>query len=126
MTEQRRREIRADLARAMGWDFIPSSSEIAPPYVGEWYTPLGKIIGDEPPNFFTSAAASNALVTWLAADSARWFLFVRSLVKLLPKPERDEIRDTTFRDLVQDLSLFMTASYETITLAAAKALGITE
>lgn len=58
-----------DLARAMGWDFIPASSEIALPDVGEWYTPLGKIYGDEPPDYFTDHADCHALVVWLATQS---------------------------------------------------------
>lgn len=116
MTEQRRREIRADLARAMGWDFIPSSSEIAPPYVGEWYTPLGKIIGDEPPNFFTSAADNRALVKWLAADRDRMFDFCESLKLKLG------VSNGMFAYEVIERTL--TASPEAITLAACKALGI--
>lgn len=134
MTEQQRREICTELARRMG---IPESKwphlcRVEGHALDETYDDALCVQCDMhvcesprvPPDPFTSAADKDALVEWLAADDARWFLFIRSLVKLLPKPERDEIRDTTFRDLVHDLSLFMAAPRETITLAACKALSI--
>ena len=68
MSEPTQQQKCADLARAMEWDFIPSSSETALPDVGEWYTPLGKIYGDEPPDPFTDHAACHALVAWLATQ----------------------------------------------------------
>lgn len=48
MTDQ---ELNEKLARAMGWDFIQKSSEMAYSGEGEWYTPDGQSYGDEPPGF---------------------------------------------------------------------------
>ncbi len=133
MTDQQRLTIRAELARRMGCVIENVTNEPSEPIWavtqkpdGLKLEPIGFYKGSawSIPDPFTNAADKDALVEWLAADDARWFLFIRSLVKLLPKPERDEIRDTTFRDLVHDLSLFMAAPRETITLAACKALGI--
>ncbi len=115
MTEQERLAIRAELARRMGWTACS----------GGWIAPDDRILPD-PPDPFTNAADNRALVAFLAADGDRWFVFIRSLIKLLPKPERSEIRDATFRDLVHELSLFMIAPLEDITIAAAQALGIQE
>ena len=81
MNEPTQQQKCADLARVMGWDFIPASSEIALPDVGEWYTPLGKIYGDEPPDPFTDHAACHALVAWLATQSAEvWGNFSASVI----------------------------------------------
>lgn len=120
--------VRAELARRMGWQIIKVDYDETWKLVIENTEFVGlpdyESAVDKLPDPFTSAADNRALLEWLATDNERWFVFIRSLIKLLPKPERGEIRDATFRDLVHELSLFMTAPLETITLAAAQALGI--
>ena len=91
-TENERRQINERLARAMEWDFIPYPSEAVnalEPDRGEWYTPKGKLYGDEPPDFTLSTAASRELVVWLTSplnsearsreDVKRWGCFTDTL-----------------------------------------------
>lgn len=112
MTDQ---ELNEKLARAMGWDFIQKSSEMAYSGEGEWYTPDGQSYGDEPPGFCADAADSRALVEWIAADRDRMFVFCESL-KLRLGPSNG-----TFAYEV--IELVVTATLRTIAEAAAAALG---
>lgn len=64
----------------------------------------------EPPDCFINAADNRALVAWMAADDERWERFL------------DEFQITA-GTLIK---VIMTAPLDTITLAAAKALGIQE
>ena len=74
--EPTRQQKCADLARAMEWDFIPSSSEIAEPNAGEWYTPLGKIYGDAPPDYFSDHGACHAMSIWVLTQGREFQLNV--------------------------------------------------
>ena len=129
MTEQQQRlTIRAELARRMYPDGV-----IEPSFVGDG---VDIRVYDKPNetrtwyNFdpFTNAADKDALVEWLAADDARWFTFIRHLIKLVnwPQSASKAITDPTFAKIVSEVRYLMTAPRETITLAAARALGIQE
>lgn len=124
LTEQQKQHICAELARAMGWDFIASSSEIALPGDGEWYTPFGRAYGNEPPDPFTDAAASRALVEWATESDRRSADFFKALCILL------DIIPTWIEGYSgpvyspSEVKRIMTAPLETIALAAARALGI--
>lgn len=121
MTEQRQIEIRADLARAMGWDFIQKSGEWAFPGEGEWYMPDGKFYGDEPPDPFTDASDSRALVAWLAASNKAQ-QFHDALYYLLLKDESSDLYAATPHKLVR--VKMMASPLSVIAEAAAKAMGI--
>jgi len=71
--------------------------------------------GCDMPDPFTSAADKDALVAWVAEDNARWSDFYQHIESALEIPE-GETRDWRAMWL-------MTASHETITLAAARAVG---
>lgn len=127
MTEQQRLTIRTELARRMGWTDIESCKD--------WdfsFLPSGLPPGQKEykniPDPFTNATDKDALVEWLAADDARWFVFIRHLIKLIDWPQSapKAITGPTFAEVVSEVRYFMTAPYETITLAAARALGIQE
>lgn len=131
MTEQQRLTIRAELARRMGWDFIASSSDIALPDTGEWYTPFGRLYGDEPPDPFTNAEDKDALVAWLASQGANCRTkFIKHLARSI-KIEYGVMEGWSLLSAHEesgadwnDFFLLLTAPLEAITLAAAKALGI--
>lgn len=69
MTPEKQNEIRAELARRMGWTACS----------GGWIAPDDRILPD-PPDPFTNAADNRALVAWLAADDARWLAFRKELL----------------------------------------------
>lgn len=120
MTEQRQIEIRAELARRMGWDFIQKSSEMAYSGEGEWYTPDGQSYGDEPPGFCADATASRALVAWLAGqDATVWGEFSGMVINSgIPFEQQ------AYADWEMVTRAFALAPLEIIAIAAAKALGI--
>jgi hypothetical protein len=66
MTEQQRAS--AELARRMGWTQRHTTDIIAAKLAGDWIRPDGSFYDREgwPPGYFTDAAASRELVTWLA------------------------------------------------------------
>ena len=73
-----------------------------------------------PPNPYESAADKDALVAWLAADDARWFVFIRKLIKLInwPSQSRQEMTDATFPKIVSEVKHLMTAPREIMADAA--------
>lgn len=109
-----REQMCADLARAMEWDFIPSSSETALPDVGEWYTPLGKKYGDEPPDPFTSAEDSRALVLWLAEEDERWVKFYYELEDALGVIVGDLTFERVRRVMTTPLPVIAEAAWQAI------------
>lgn len=131
MTEQRRRQIRAELARRMGWTVKkfkhsfelcrPGGTFLQSPF-GDGYPASFTLESDAwqyAPDPSTNAADKDALVKWLAADDSRWRSFFRHFSEALEL-------DFDVEYPVYCAMLMMTASYETITLAAARALGIGE
>lgn len=124
LTEQQKQHICAELARAMGWDFIASSSEIALPGDGEWYTPFGRAYGNEPPDPFTDAAASRALLIWLGQQSdAIMDMFANGLMLSL-KETCDAAKSGDGVFWGNEIIALMTAPLEAIVQAACAALGI--
>lgn len=133
MTEQRRLTIRAELARRMGW--IPEDAVATEQWeIGSldftmkpsWRSPSGLRGFKFPPDPFTNAEDNRALVEWLAADDARWLQFDDRLLialSLQPLPAYDSGNPGFQRMMRQQI---LTAPLETITLAAARALGIQE
>lgn len=117
MTEQKRKEICAELARRMGYFVavlngkygLQSASKII---YTRWREAENEAWMDAP-DPFTDAADNRELVKWLAADDARWQSFTYALWSFLPKDFN--------HDYVKAFALM---SYEVITLAAAKTLGI--
>jgi len=133
MTEQQRLAIRAELARRMGWTtkdvddaryevYRPNGKPVADVF-GSGYPTLyfkGETRFSLPfPDPFTNAADKDALVKGLAADDTQWRSFFRHFSEAL---ELDF--DVEYPGYCA--MLMMTASCETITLAAARALGIGE
>ena len=122
MTKQRQMEIRADLARAMGWTERHKDYPIAP--VGHILHddyPSGKLYGW--PNPFTSADDSRALLEWLAADDERFLAFRKEFLRKwsliwLTVPSEQALSLGYYEKWLLTLPL------ETIAIAAAKALGI--
>lgn len=139
MTEQQRQQIRAELARAMGWTInemrLGHFCLIAPDgsYRDCFHSEPEDVWECERlPDPFTSAADKDALVKWLAQEDGRWYCFVHALDKLLdtqderskqyPNPPFDNGRGLFY----QAVKSFILAPLETVTLAAARALGIQE
>lgn len=129
MTEQRRREICAELARRMGY------KEIVELWEGTvWHDPSGNRC--DKPDFFTNAEDKDALVAWLAADWVLWKRFFLEFTALIiPAMMQSEdylgrIGETDNYTIGPSKAewgwALMTAPRETITLAAARALGIGE
>lgn len=117
MTKQERNHIRAELARRMGWTGVEVGIDH---YFFVGHPPNEPISSQRTyvPDPFTSAEDKDALVAWLAVDNARWTDFYRELESDLQIPE-GEVR-------IWRAMWLMTAPLETITLAAARALGIPE
>jgi len=127
MTEQQQREACAELAQRMGWRLEPE--------VDNWFRQTGRQIWRHPvtlierqlpPDYFTDPAASRELAAWLAADDARWFVFIRQLIKLIDWPTQSahKIADATFAEIASEVRYLMTAPLPVIAKAACKALGI--
>lgn len=118
MTEQERLHIRAELAQRMGYSQRHTTHLLAAELAGDWLKSDGSFFDDAPPDPFTDAADNRALVAWMATDDERWERFL------------DEFQITAGWKywLWQPtlIKVIMTASLDTITLAAAKALGIPE
>lgn len=128
MTEQRRREIRAELARQMGWALEADG------YWQSWRSLDGSTRRNVRPSYgespigdpFTNNADKDALVEWLNKESRPGGVIKNGLM----------VRDEFINHLLQvhglskyevdDFFAAMTAPLETVTLAAAKALGIGE
>ena len=110
MTEQERLHIRAELAQRMGYSQRHTTHLLAAELAGDWLKSDGSFFDDAPPDPFTDAADNRALVAWMATDDERWERFL------------DEFQITA-GTLIK---VIMTAPLDTITLAAAKALGIQE
>ena len=129
MTEQRQIEIRAELARRMGWTHVISGAVGFCPKVSRQlaycHDAFKKYICGHMkrpiPDPFTDAADSRALVAWLAADAddARFLAFRKELFLIwLTVPNEQALTLGYYEKWLLTLPL------ETITLAAAKALGI--
>ena len=121
MTEQRR-QVCTELARRMGWTLEADG------YWQSWRSLDGSTRRNVRPSYgespigdpFTDAADNRALIEWLAADDARWTVFYAWFVveRLSLHPDSDSP--------IAVVREVMTASYEVVTLAACKALGIGE
>lgn len=140
MTEQQRQEIRAELARRMGYTNFrevtlyslagPVNELICDPPLGVEpntrffecsVTGRAAFSASVPPDPFTNAEDKDALVEWLAAqDEDTQELYQQHLVRKLSWD------DSHNRSALVEALVFQTAPYEAITLAAAKALGIGE
>ena len=138
MTEQEQLHVRAELARRMGITIEKRWQHVADPtwYLYDVRLPGGTYLGShcasieeaasKLPDPFTSAADKDALVKWLAADDARWKQFDDKLLMALslqPLPAYDNSNPGFQRMMRRQI---FTAPLETVTLAAAKALGIAE
>lgn len=131
MTEQKRREIRAELARRMGWK--------EGGFAGIWFPPAQsvkesiKATRTEPPDPFTNAEDKDALVTWIGAQGVNCRTkFIKHLARSI-KIESGVLEGWSLLSAHEESSadwsdffLLLTAPRETITLAAARALGIPE
>lgn len=145
MTEQQRREIRAELARRMGCVIENIASEPSEPIWAvtqkpDWLKlePIGFYVGNvwSIPDPSTNAADKDALVAWLAADWVLWKKFFLEFTALIiPAMMQSEdylgrIGETDNYTIGPSKAewgwALMTAPREAITLAAAKALGIGE
>lgn len=84
MTTPTRAEMRADLARAMGWI---RHNDIC------WENPHTKRCRTSPPDFFTDAEANRKLLEWLAGQSvAIQEHYQRELISALSKDTGDKSR----------------------------------
>lgn len=120
----------ADLTRAM----FPDAVEI---YIGQFKSDKGVEICLPQPattsgtrwitfNPYKSAEDKDALLTWLAADDARWFVFIRKLIKLInwPSQSPQEMTDATFPKIVSEVKHLMTAPLPVIADAAWLAIQV--
>lgn len=118
--------IRARLARQMGYAAVRSDSG------SFWLWKDGQQISVsgwareedcwlDAPDPFTNAADNRALVAWLAADDARWLAFRKEILLCWAVLPDDVALSHGYYE-----KWFLTLPYETITLAAARALGIPE
>ena len=129
-----RQHICAELARAI-WP----GAEMRPEYEGDGIlyminpTPTTSGTGWQCFNPFTDAAASRALVEWIAADDKTWIRFASVLHEYCRNTVNEEWRvyvnrsnkEISGMDMMQRFErAIMTAPLETIALAAARALGI--
>lgn len=124
MTNEQRLQIRAELAQRMGYSQRHTTHLLAAELAGDWLKPDGSFFDDAPPDPFTNAADKDALVEWLAADIDRYSAFDAELRIELHR--RGLITDAPALTAVELRRKMLTAPLETITLAAARALGIQE
>lgn len=117
MRSERQLHICAELARRMGWTTCP----------GGWIAPDDRILPDQP-DPFTCPEDNRALVAWLANDNDQWQSFRNNLDSLNRDKywmmDDEKQRSLPYRAYLEQAA--MTAPLETITLAAARALGIPE
>ena len=116
MTEQERLQIRAELAQMMGWQHLAKCH--LHDDADCWKPPEDDTANwlhwTEPPDPFINAADNRALVEWLAANDEACDRFNVEMQKsVAPYGGFDALT-------------MLAAAPETITLAAAKALGIQE
>lgn len=141
MTDEQRLQIRAELARAMGYSVIKDGSYfyLLDRHGSREENADGYAIGStceaeawmNAPNPFTNAADNRALVAWLAADDARWGKFDDALLDAILDANQEQVnliskQNEWLNTAQQWTRLKITAPLDTITLAAAKALGIPE
>lgn len=136
MNNEQRLQVRAELARAMEWTNITGDAGFPPEttkelaYCSEAFKKA--ICGQmkrQIPDPFTNAADNRALVAWMAADDARWELFDDALLDVILDTNQEQVnlisRQNEWLNTAQQWTrLKITAPLDTITLAAAKALGI--
>ena len=114
MTPEQQLAIRAELARQMGWKLAHDGYGLSPDYQ---IVPQPRALPDP----FTSAKDKDALVAWLAADDARWLAFRKELLLCWVALPDDIVLGHGYYE-----RWLLTLPLETITLAAARALGIPE
>lgn len=134
MSEQEQLAIRVALARRMGITLEKRWQHATDPTwcLYDVRLPDGTYLGShcgsieeaasKLPDPFTSAAANRELVKWLAADAADDALF-DNYIKELWRLSGSKIEEWKGRPDLR-VKILLTAPLETITLAAAKALGI--
>ena len=112
MTEPTREQMRADLARAMGWK---EGSVV-------WFSPDNGnaiCVEDEPPDPFTSAVDKDALVKWICKDietlRQKFIAELCGMVGLKQNWQLDRYDE-------YDLMILLTAPLETVAFAAWRAI----
>lgn len=128
MTPEQQLTIRAELARRMGWTYHAQTRY--------WIDPSDSHDYSFPPDPFINAEDKDALVAWLASDWIRWKKFfsefTSSVIPAMTQSEAYLARTSETDNFTIGPSqaewgwALMTASRETITLAAARALKIIE
>ena len=133
MTEQERLHIRAELARRMGWTCITGDVGFNPEtshqlaYCSEAFKKAICSQMKKPiPNPFTNAADCRALVAWICSDKSPATFDDEAFLSGISKIYGQLKTPYSKRELACAMWDTFTAPLETITLAAARALGIPE